>query len=50
MMTKRDLIIQRIEEIRVSVQRREGALALLSLGSAGVESNRLDDYSDIDFF
>lgn len=50
MMTKRDLIIQRLEEIRVSVQRREGALALLSLGSAGVESNRLDDYSDIDFF
>lgn len=50
MMTKKERIMQRIEDISVSVQRREGALALLSLGSAGVEINRLDDYSDIDFF
>jgi hypothetical protein len=40
----------KLTEIGQSLANSPAALALLGLGSAGVERNRLDSYSDIDFF
>jgi lincosamide nucleotidyltransferase B/F len=40
----------KLSEIGQSLAASPAALALLGLGSAGVERNRLDSYSDIDFF
>lgn len=39
-----------MERIGESVATHEGALMLLALGSIGLETERLDDYSDLDFF
>jgi hypothetical protein len=50
MVSKKDRILIRIEEIKNSVSHIEGTKAYLTLGSAGAEVERLDDYSDIDFF
>jgi hypothetical protein len=33
-----------------SLTRSNKAIALIGLGSVGVEADRLDDYSDLDFF
>jgi lincosamide nucleotidyltransferase B/F len=41
---------QRLDEIAQSLARSEHALALIGLGSVGVELERLDAYSDLDFF
>lgn len=49
-MHKRDLLLRRLDEIGSSLLRTDGALALLGLGSAGLETERLDEYSDLDFF
>lgn len=49
-MKQTDLLLMRLEEIGVALSQKENALALLGLGSVGVETNRLDEYSDIDFF
>jgi hypothetical protein len=49
-MEKKEKLLLRLEEIGQSLSKREDALALLGLGSVGVELNRLDEYSDIDFF
>lgn len=40
----------RLQEIARSLSRYEHALALLGLGSAGLETVRMDEYSDLDFF
>ena len=48
MKTKHLLI--RLDEIGRSLERSGHALALLGLGSVGVELDRLDAYSDLDFF
>lgn len=49
MVTKGSLL-KRLDEIATSLQEREPALALIGLGSIGLELDRLDDYSDLDFF
>ena len=46
----KERLLQRLREIANEVSRREGALALLGLGSVGLERERLDQYSDLDFF
>jgi hypothetical protein len=47
---RRELLISRLNEIGSSLARSEKAIALIGLGSAGLEVDRLDDYSDLDFF
>ena len=46
MTTKTAALLTRLHEIGQSVAAAEGGLALLGLGSVGVERDRLDDYSD----
>lgn len=43
-------LINRLEEIGLSLKAREHSLALLGLGSVGISRERLDEYSDLDFF
>jgi hypothetical protein len=43
-------LIKRLDEIGRSLERSEHALALIGLGSVGLELDRLDPYSDLDFF
>ncbi|CAH1195088.1 hypothetical protein PAECIP111892_01956 [Paenibacillus auburnensis] len=49
-MLRTELLLQRLHEIGKSLERKGGALALLGVGSVGVETARLDEYSDLDFF
>jgi hypothetical protein len=44
------LLLHRLDEIGHSLERSGHALALLGLGSVGLERDRLDPYSDLDFF
>src|SRR5947208_13451578 len=43
-------LLQRLDAIGASLKESGHALALLGLGSVGLETERLDDYSDLDFF
>ncbi|MDJ0753411.1 MAG: hypothetical protein QNJ45_07825 [Ardenticatenaceae bacterium] len=43
-------LLQRLDAIAQSFSQTTGALALLALGSSGVDRDRLDQYSDLDFF
>jgi lincosamide nucleotidyltransferase B/F len=43
-------LLQRLEAIGAAVCATGTALALLGLGSAGAETDRMDAYSDLDFF
>jgi len=43
-------LLKRLDEIGHSLERSEHALALIGLGSVGLELDRLDEYSDLDFF
>lgn len=43
-------LLDRLSAIGASLARRESALALIGLGSVGMELERLDRYSDLDFF
>lgn len=43
-------LLKRLDEIGQSLAQSGQALALLGLGSVGVETARLDQYSDLDFF
>ncbi len=45
-----ETLLQRLDEIGRSLAQTEGALALLGFGSVGQELERLDQYSDLDFF
>jgi len=47
---KTRFLFQRLDEIGQSLAQTDHALALIGLGSAGAETDRLDDYSDLDFF
>jgi lincosamide nucleotidyltransferase B/F len=47
---RRSLLLARLESIGRSLAADPGALALLGLGSCGTETERLDEYSDLDFF
>jgi hypothetical protein len=44
------LLLKRLDEIAQSLEQSEHALALIGLGSVGLELERLDSYSDLDFF
>lgn len=48
-MVKQALLI-RLDDIGRSLEESEHALALIGLGSVGLELARLDEYSDLDFF
>ncbi|MDI4643605.1 hypothetical protein [Cohnella hashimotonis] len=49
-MLRTERLLQRLGEIGQSLERTGGALLLLGVGSVGVETARLDEYSDLDFF
>lgn len=47
---RRKALLERMDQIGRSVAKHDGTLMLLALGSIGLETDRLDDYSDLDFF
>ncbi|MBU0935336.1 MAG: hypothetical protein KKI09_01220 [Spirochaetes bacterium] len=49
-MNSKQALEQRLQGLAVSLAVRPEALALLGLGSAGLENERLDEWSDLDFF
>lgn len=49
-MKHQEKLLHRLNEIGQSLAKTGKALALLGLGSVGQELDRLDDYSDLDFF
>lgn len=49
-MTSPTLLLERLNQIGQSLADSGQALALLGLGSCGLERSRLDAYSDLDFF
>ena len=49
-MSIEELLLKRLNEIGDSLSKRQHALALLGLGSVGAEVDRIDQYSDLDFF
>jgi lincosamide nucleotidyltransferase B/F len=49
-MQKKQHLLERLDAIGTVLKDSGTALALLGLGSVGLETERLDDYSDLDFF
>ena len=49
-MDKTQQLLTRLDEIGQSLNQTAHALALIGLGSVGIELDRLDAYSDLDFF
>lgn len=49
-MAKKQLLLQRLDEIGKTLETKGDVLALFGLGSVGVETDRIDEYSDLDFF
>lgn len=49
-MNKVFLLKQRLQDIAKSIELHPQGLGLLGLGSAGIEQERMDQYSDLDFF
>ncbi|AWB46604.1 hypothetical protein DCC85_22145 [Paenibacillus sp. CAA11] len=49
-MATKEQLLRRLDEIGGSLERRGEALLLLGVGSVGVETARIDEYSDLDFF
>jgi len=47
---KPEALLKRLDEIGHTLERSGHALALIGLGSVGLELDRLDSYSDLDFF
>jgi hypothetical protein len=45
-----DRLMQRLDDLGAALARRGDAIALIGLGSVGVDLDRLDDHSDLDFF
>lgn len=45
-----ELLLQRLDQIGASLEKFPAAQALIALGSVGQELQRLDQYSDLDFF
>ncbi len=43
-------LLARLDQIGQSISQQEGMIALVGLGSVGVELDRLDEQSDLDFF
>lgn len=48
--SKPELLLARLEAIAASLESSGSAQALIGLGSAGLETSRLDQFSDLDFF
>jgi hypothetical protein len=48
--SRQDLLLSRLNEIGASLARSNKAVALIGLGSVGSEVDRLDEFSDLDFF
>lgn len=49
-MNSTEFILNRLDEIGNTLTNKDSALALIGLGSVGSELDRLDRYSDLDFF
>lgn len=49
-MQKTQRLLERLNAIASSLKDSGNALALLGLGSVGIETARMDEYSDLDFF
>ncbi|PWW08756.1 hypothetical protein DFQ01_101482 [Paenibacillus cellulosilyticus] len=49
-MATKERLLGRLNEIGGSLERRGETLFLLGVGSVGVETDRIDEYSDLDFF
>ncbi len=49
-MKRPETLLRRLDDIGRSLAQNATALALIGLGSVGRELDRLDDYSDLDFF
>jgi lincosamide nucleotidyltransferase len=49
-MTTPSALLARLDVIGTSIRNKGNALALIGLGSVGVETERLDEFSDLDFF
>lgn len=47
---RKQQLLDRLDEITLSLERSGHALALMGLGSTGQAADRLDAYSDLDFF
>lgn len=47
---RKEALFQRLDNIGQVLAQKEGALLLLGLDSVGSETERADDYSDLDFF
>lgn len=47
---RKAFLLRRLEQIAYSLQQSGEALALIGLGSVGLEIDRLDEFSDLDFF
>jgi hypothetical protein len=47
---KKQILVARLNDIGHSLENAGHALALIGLGSVGIELERLDEYSDLDFF
>jgi lincosamide nucleotidyltransferase B/F len=48
--SRQELLLSRLNDIGTSLARSNKAVALIGLGSVGVEVDRLDEFSDLDFF
>ena len=46
----KEQLLQRLDAIGRSLEAGGNALALIALGSVGIEQERIDAYSDLDFF
>jgi len=49
-MAQPQILLTRLDDIGRSLDSTGRALALLGLGSVGLEADRLDQFSDLDFF
>jgi lincosamide nucleotidyltransferase len=49
-MASKEMLLQRLDEIGEMLGTKGGVLALMGVGSVGVETDRIDEYSDLDFF
>ncbi len=49
-MNRTESLLGRLNEIGAALAKRSSALALIGLGSVGIQLDRLDQYSDLDFF
>ena len=49
-MDRKRRLLDRLDDIGGSLERSGHALALIGLGSVGLELDRVDEYSDLDFF